>query len=231
MKRTALGIILLMMSSIVLLSGCQQPTQNANTTAASPTPETVDTAAIEAELLRIENDWPRVIKERDVEAVKRLEADEGVFVYPDGTIGDKNTDIKDMETGALSADSWEMLDLKVIVLSKDAAVVNGRSVVKNGKYKLPDGKSIDISGQYRFIDTFVRRNGQWKLIAGAATPIRQPVATASPSASPAASSSTSPAAGASPAAGSSPAAAASPGARRPLPPTKAPPSPEVKRTP
>jgi hypothetical protein len=220
MKRRALGAILLTMSSIALLSGCQQANPNANITAvASPTPETVDTAAIEAELLRIENDWPRVIKEKDVEAVKRLEADDGVFVYPDGNIGDKNTDIKDMETGALSADSWEMADLKVIVLNKDAAIVNGRSIVKNGKYKLPNGSSIDISGQYRFIDTFVRRNGQWKLIAGAATPMRQPIAAASPSPSP-----VSPAAGTSPAAGSSPAAAASPRARQPLPPTKAPPA-------
>ncbi len=210
MKRKALGAILLMMSSIALLSGCQQTGPNANTTAvASPTPETVDTAAIEAELLRIENDLPRAIKERDVEAVKRLQADDAVFVYPDGNLGDKNTDIKDMETGALSADSWEMADLKVIVLNKDAAIVNGRSIVKNGKYKLPTGASIDISGQYRFIDTFVRRNGQWKLIAGATTPMRQPIAAASPS-----PSSPSPAAAASPPAGGSPAAAVSPGASR-----------------
>src|SRR5688500_10234876 len=46
--------------------------------------EAVDTAAIEAELLRIENDWPRVIKEKDVAAVGRVEADDVVIVYPDG---------------------------------------------------------------------------------------------------------------------------------------------------
>jgi hypothetical protein len=175
----------------------------------------VDTAAIETALLRIENDWPRVIKEKDVEAVKRVEADDGVFVYPDGTVGDKNTDIKDMESGALTAESWEVMDLKVNVLSNDAAVVSGRSVVKKGQYKLPNGKSINISGQYRFIDTFARRNGEWKLVAGAATPIRQPVASASPTASPAAKAS--PSAEASPAAGASPRPT-----RRPLPPIRVP---------
>jgi hypothetical protein len=105
-----------------------------------------------------------------------------------------------MESGALSADSWEIMDLKVTVLNRDAAVVSGRRVVKNGKYKMPDGKAIDISGQYRFIDTFARRNGEWKLVAGAATPIREAAAAASPA----------PAAKASPAVAASSAATASP---------------------
>ena len=223
MKRRGSWVVLSLGFSLVLLSGCQKAAEDTNRAAApSPTTETIDTAAIETELLRLENDWPRVIKEKDIEAVKRLEADDGVFVYPDGTVGDKTTDVKDMENGALSADSWEMMDLKVTVLNKDAAVVSGRSVVKNGKYKLPDGKSIDISGQYRFIDTFARRKGEWKLVAGAATPIRQPAAATSPS----------PETKASPAA--SPAVTASP-AIRPLPPVKIPPrvkvSPVVKPTP
>lgn len=207
MKRNGFWVILSLAFSLVLLSGCQKAAEDTNRAAApSPTTETIDTAAISAELLRIENDWPRVIKEKDVEAIKRVEADDGVFVYPDGTVGDKATDVKDMESGALSADSWEVMDLKVTVLNKDAAVVSGRSVVKNGKYKMPDGKSIDISGQYRFVDTFARRNAEWKLVAGASTPIRQPLAVASPSPS----SKASPAAAASPAAGASPRTTASP---------------------
>lgn len=210
MKRRGSWFVLSLVFSLVLLSGCQKAADDTNRAAAPcPTPETINTAAIETELLRIENDWPRIVKEKDVEAVKRVEADDGVFVYPDGTIGDKNTDIQDMERGALTADSWEVMDLKVIVLDKDAAVVSGRSDVKNGKYKMPDGKTINISGQYRFIDTYARRNGEWKLVAGATAPIREPVAAASPSPA----SKASPPAGASPATGASPAVAASPATR------------------
>ena len=73
--------------------------------------------------------------------------------------------------GALSADSWEVADLKVNVLDKDSAVVSGRSIVKGGKYKMPDGKTQDISGEYRWIDTYARRNGQWQVVAGASTPV------------------------------------------------------------
>lgn len=220
--------------SLVLFSGCQKAAEETNRAAAAPSPttETIDTATIETELLRIENDWPRAIKEKDFEAVKRVEADDGVFVYPDGTIGGKATDVQDMERGALSADSWEVTDLKVNVLNKDAAVVSGRSVVKNGKYKTPEGKSIDISGQYRFIDTFARRNGEWKLVAGASTPIREPGPTASPTVKASAAAAASPAMRASPAAAASPAMTASPATKAPqkLPSaTKVP--PVVKATP
>ena len=225
MKRRGSWVVLSLAVSLMLLSGCQKAAEDTNRTAAAPSPttETIDTAAIETELLRIENDWPRVVKEKDVEAVKRVEADDAVFVFPDGAVGDKSTDVQDMERGALSADSWELMDLKVNVLNKDAAVVSGRSVVKNGKYKTADGKSINISGQYRFIETFVRRNGEWKLVAGASTPIREPGATPSPTVKP------------SPAAAASPAMTASP-AIRPLPPVKIVPpkatiSPAVKPTP
>lgn len=207
MKRNGFLAGLCMLLSLFILSGCQ-PAADTNPAAAPNSnsgKETVDTAAIQAELLRIENDWPRVVKERDVAAIRRVEADDAVFVYPDGSTGDKATDIKDMETGALTADSFEMLDLKVNVISGDAAIVSGRSVVTNGKYKMPDGKSMDISGQYHFIDTFARRNGEWKLVAGASTRIMAPTPTASPAASGSPASKASPATAASPAANMAPA--------------------------
>jgi len=173
--------------------------------------ETVDTAAIEAELLRIENDWPRVIKEKDVAAVGRVEADDAVIVYPDGNVGTKQQDLNDIGSGALTADDIDITDLKVRVLDSDAAVVSGQTEIKNGKYKMPDGKLMDITGKYRFVDTFARRNGEWKLVAGISTKITaQPATTASPAASPAVT----PAVRASPAA-SRP--AASPAVRVPAP--------------
>jgi len=202
MKRKAFSVALSLMFSVVLLSSCQPAAKETNVAPAPNTnsgKETVDKAAIGAALLRIENDWPRVMKEKDAEAVRRVEADDAIFVYPDGGLGDKGQDVKDMETGALSADSIEMTDLKVNVLSGDAAVVSGRTIVKNGKYKTTDGKSIDISGQYRFIDTFAKRNGEWKLVSGASVPVRQPPA-----------ASASPAAKASPTTTASPAGKASP---------------------
>jgi hypothetical protein len=188
MKKYLSVAMLLLATALLAFSqfGCASP-QNTNTNTvsmATPTP-TPDKAAIEAELTKIENDWPRIIKEHDVATVRRIEADDAVFVYPDGSLGDKAQDVKDMEAGSLSADSWEVLDLKVNVLDNDSAVVSGRNLVKGGKYKMPDGKIQDISGEYRYVDTFVRRNGQWQVVAGAATPVQKGAsATPTPKASP-----------------------------------------------
>lgn len=201
MKRRVLLPAFLLVSLLVLLTGCQpEANTNRSETAQASPGETVDTAAISAELMRIENDWPRVLRERDVAAVQRVEADDAIFVYPNGMLGDKAQDVKDMQTGALTADSWEVSELRVNVLDADSAVVSGRSVVKNGKYKMPDGTTIDISGEYRFIDTFQRRTGEWKLVAGAGVKVTAPGPTASPS----------PGAKASPTATASPAARVSP---------------------
>jgi hypothetical protein len=192
--------------------GCAgpQPTTSSNTNMAIPAP-TPDKAAIETELKQIENDWPRIMKEHDASTVKRVEADDAVFIYPDGSIGDKAQDVKDMESGALSADSWEIADLKVNVLNNDSAVVSGRSIVKGGKYKMADGKTQDISGEYRWIDTYARRNGQWQLVAGASTPVMKgPAGKPTPSSSPSPSMKASPGAKASPTTKPSPAMKPSP---------------------
>ena len=191
--------------SVLLLSGCQ-PAANTNqpVVVTSPSPERVDTASIQTELLRIENDWPRTFKEKDSAAVERVEADDAVFIYPDGSLGNKAQDLKDISGGALTADSWQVTDLQVTVLDADSAFVVGRSIVTNGKYTPPGGKPMSVPGQFRFIDTYVRRNGEWKLIAGANTPITGPTAAASPAIM------ASPAMGASPAMKPSPATRPSP---------------------
>jgi ketosteroid isomerase-like protein len=199
--------------------GCATPqnTNTATTTVATPEP-TPDITAITAEVTRIENDWPRIIKERDAAAVRRIEADDFVVVYPDGSIGGKEQDAKDIEAGNITYDSWEIADLKVNVIDNDAAVASLRIIVTNGRFKSPEGKSQNISGQYRSVDTFARRNGQWQLVGSATTPVIGAVASASPGASPAASPS--PASKASPATKPSPAMKMAP-TKKPAPPVPA----------
>jgi len=180
MKRTVLlGACSLGLS--VLLSGCQ-PAANTNqpVVVTNPSPERVDTASIQTELMRIENDWPRIIKEKDSAAVARIEADDAVFIYPDGSLGNKAQDLKDVSGGALIADSWQVADLQVTVLDADSAFTIGRNIVTNGKYKLPNGKTVSIPSQTRFLDTYARRNGEWKLVAAASVPVTAPAAAASP---------------------------------------------------
>src|SRR5258707_15125070 len=91
--------------------GCASPqNSNSNTNAvAAPSAEpTPDKAAIEAELTRIENDWPRIHKERDAATIRKMEADDIILVYPDGVVGSKDQDLKDIESGAMSEESQEI---------------------------------------------------------------------------------------------------------------------------
>ena len=230
MKRILFTIGLPVVALMVFIqTGCQpagEPAAN-NAPATAPKETPPDTAAITAELTRIENDWPRALKERDAAAVGKVEADDYMAVVPDGSVSTRDQDIKDMEAGNLSADSWEIADLKVTVLDANAAVASGRSVIKGGKYKASDGKSMDISGEYRFVDTFARRNNEWKLVASAAVKVMNPTPAASPAKA-------SPTPKASPAVTTaSPAAKASPAAAKPSPTVrpKAAASPVAKTTP
>ncbi len=203
MKRKGFLALTALASTVLFLSSCQPTTETTNVPSANDTSSAaVDRPAIEAELLRIENDWPRVMKEKDGAAVRRVYADDAILIYPDGSLGNREQDAKDTEQGMVNADSVEIADLKVNVLDKDSAVVSGRTIVKNGKLNPPGAKQIDISGEYRFVDTFAKRNGEWKLVAGISTKIQNMVPTASPGASPAAKAS--PATAASPAAKMSP---------------------------
>ncbi len=186
MNRSALALFVVL--AVLFLVGCQPAVDtNRNLAAASSTPakETFDPAAIEAELIKLERDWAAAAKNRDAEAVRRIVADDAVLVYPDGTPGTKADEVRTIESGAITADEWEMVESKVTVIDADAAFITGRSIIKSGKYKDPNQKRpIDISGEYRFLDVYAKRNGRWQVVASQATKIANPAPPASPSASP-----------------------------------------------
>jgi ketosteroid isomerase-like protein len=195
------------------LSGCanqQGPNTNGNPSAVASAEPTPDKAAIEAQLKALEYDWPRILKERDGAAVRKLEADDIVILSPDGSEGTKEGDIKDIESGEMSNDPQEIADVIVNVLNNDLAVVRSRTIVKGDSHVLSDGKCQTIVHEFRTVDTFVRRNGQWQIVATATVPVRTPpAATQSPTPTEA-TPSKAPAAKPSPATKVSPARVASP---------------------
>ena len=100
--------------------------------------------------------------------------------------------MKDVEAGNLTFETWEISELQVKPLGNDAAVATLLITVKNGKYKVAENRSQDISGRYRAMDTFARRNGQWQIVASSLVKLTPDAerelaaaASASPKASPA----------------------------------------------
>ena len=187
MRRTAI-MAMSAIASIALLafSGCQpaapETNRNAPAAVAEPTKEPFNPAAIEADIMKLEREWASVLTSRDVAALRRIEADDIVLTYPDGMVGTKADDIRDIETDAVAAESYEIAEAKVKVLDADAAIVTGRSIMKKGVYKRAGQRPMDISGEYRFTDVFARRNGNWQVVASQATKIVNPSAATSPAA-------------------------------------------------
>ncbi len=199
MKRTLPGVPILSIFTVAILglTACQPTSPTANQSAAANTnaqkEEPLNIAAIEKELLQLDREWATAALTRNVEAVRRIEADDSTVTYIDGSTGTKADYIRDVESGGLTAESWDLADLKVRVLGPNSAVITGRGIIKNGKYKGPDGRTQNIDPEYRFTDVFARRDGQWKLVASQATTIKNPgAAAAQTSPSPAVSPSPSP---------------------------------------
>jgi ketosteroid isomerase-like protein len=198
MRKTAISLALWAIASTTLLGlgGCQpagpEANRNASSATAEPTKEPFNPAAIEAEVMRVEREWANILKSRDVEALKRIQADDIILTYPDGTTGTKADEIRDLESGAISAESYEIVESKVKVLGPDSAVISGRGVMKKGVYKRTGSKPIDISGEYRFTDVFARRNNLWQVIISQATRIDPDAVAAAAAAAKSASPGTSP---------------------------------------
>lgn len=182
MNRNVLSVMLALLVAVAgLVSiGCYSSGDTNLTTNRNSRLEPVNTASIEAELKKMEADWGAALKNKDGATVRRILADDIVLTYPDGSTGTKSSEVEMAETGAFTADAWEIQDDKVTVLNADAAFITGRTVVKNGKLKDPKTQQmIDISGDYRFLDVYAKRNGTWQAVASQVTKIAAP--TPSPS--------------------------------------------------
>ncbi|HET9528419.1 MAG TPA: nuclear transport factor 2 family protein [Pyrinomonadaceae bacterium] len=181
MNRNQLSIALALAVAVTgLASVACQPGRETNstlTTNRNSTIEPVDTASVEAEINKIERDWSAAAKAKDVDTIRRILADDIVLTYPDGSTGTKADEVQLVETGAITSDSWDMFDTKVTVLDADAAFITGRAVIKNGKLKDPKSQqTIDITGEYRFLDVFAKRNGRWQAVASHVTKVQAPPA-------------------------------------------------------
>jgi ketosteroid isomerase-like protein len=174
MKRSVLALFVT--AVVMVLNGCQakapETNRNAAAATASPQKEAFDPAAIQAEIIKLEREWADAQKTHKSDAVRQLLADDAVIVYPDGNVATKADEVQAIESGALTADAFDVMDPKVTVVNADSAFITGRSVIKNGKAKnAATKKTIDISGEYRFLDVYSRRDGKWQAVASQATKI------------------------------------------------------------
>jgi len=120
----------------------------------------------EDQIKKLEMDWAQATVKSGAAAVDQYEAEDIFDTDPGGRVNDKAQDKKDLSSGDLKFESIAVSDLKVHVYG-NTAVAAGTSTVK-GNYK-----GQDISGTYRFTDTWVTRGGKWQCAASQSTKIQR----------------------------------------------------------
>ena len=180
MKRNVLSTALVVVGLVMVLAqaGCQKaaaPTNLADRgAAAAPTPEKVDPAAIQAELVKIDGQWAEGVKTGNADMVRGVIADDIVITNADGSTSTKADEIQAIQSGAITMEAYEILEPKVTVVDANNAFVTGRGVIKNGRLKLANSpRPIDISGEYRFTNLYAKRDGKWQAVASQTTPIQK----------------------------------------------------------
>jgi ketosteroid isomerase-like protein len=129
-------------------------------------PAQTETGSVEQELIKLEKELADAWAKRDVAFFDRVIADDFTWTAPYGIVSTKAQSLATLKSGEDVVTSWVVDEMKVRVYG-DAAVVTGRSTIKETY------KGEDVSGQYRWTDTWVKRAGRWQCVAGHSSEIAQ----------------------------------------------------------
>jgi hypothetical protein len=121
--------------------------------------------ADEATLKKIEQELTDNILKSDTAAFEKYLTSDYLGIGPDGAAQNKSELVSDIKSGTLKLESSAISDMKVQVAGPDMAVVVYRTTDK-GTYK---GK--DVTGEYRWLDVFVKRGGKWQIAIDQGTQI------------------------------------------------------------
>lgn len=118
----------------------------------------------EQALRKIQQDWADARLKRDSSFPKQIEAEDFTVVWFDGTLVNKQEDVRTYESDDATFTEFKIDDLKMRFYG-DTAIVVGQGSIKART------KTQDLSGRYIWTDTFVKKEGDWKAVASQVTPV------------------------------------------------------------
>ena len=107
----------------------------------------------------LEQQWLDGLKKSDFALLEAILAEDFTLTGPDGKVVGRDQFIQTLKDGNLKIDSAENSEVKIRIYG-DAAVATGKTTLKGNL-----GGS-DISGDYAFTDTYIRKDGKWQEVAG-----------------------------------------------------------------
>ena len=123
-----------------------------------PAPGSTATGEDEKALPQLERDWSEAFVKNDAAALDRILADEFQANYA-SLVANKKQILAVVKSGSAKTQSSVTSEMKALVLG-DTAVVHGLTTEKSSI------AGRDTSGQYRFTDVFVKRDGRWQCVTG-----------------------------------------------------------------
>jgi ketosteroid isomerase-like protein len=120
----------------------------------------------EQSLMKMEEEMAADLLAGKTGAFEKYLAPNAVMVDPGGMSMNKTETIASFKSGDLKFEASKLADMKVTMYG-NTAIVTYRTTDK-GKYK-----DMDISGEYRWTDTWTKINGKWLLVAGQGTRIME----------------------------------------------------------
>ncbi|KAF1714969.1 hypothetical protein CSC74_15160 [Pseudoxanthomonas yeongjuensis] len=117
-------------------------------------------------LLAIDASWNSLRLESDVEGLERLLGDDWLLTHSDGRVQDKAGYLKELSSRTRANQAIGNQDVEVR-LHGDTAVVTGTSVQAGTSNGQP------WSGRFRFTRTWIRRDGEWRMLASHSSRIAQ----------------------------------------------------------
>ncbi len=118
----------------------------------------------EQALTKIQHEWAEALVKGDSSYTRGIESDDCTIVWPDGSIVNKRQDLQTM-IGDVVFTEFKIDDLQVRLYGSTGVVI-GEGIIKAHK-----GKQYLLGGKFVWTDTFVKQDGQWKVVASQITPV------------------------------------------------------------
>jgi uncharacterized protein (TIGR02246 family) len=128
--------------------------------------ENADTSASDkSAITALENDWLKAFVDKNDAKMLSLISPDCWLVDSQGNRASRESLIADVKSGVYTVQSAHADDIQVRVIG-DWAIVVGLETEKS------ETNGQDSSGQFRFLDTWQKRDGHWLCVASAATQVK-----------------------------------------------------------
>jgi hypothetical protein len=118
----------------------------------------------EQALIKVQHDWADARIKGGSSYTRRLEAENCTVVWPDGSIANKREDLASMTCDIVFTE-FKIDDLQVRLYGETGIVVG------QGTIKAHEGKQNLLGGKFVWTDTFIKQDGEWKVVASQVTPV------------------------------------------------------------